>query len=69
MKQKLNKGLTTAQKATKIKYAKEFFVSETGEVIKIAAIISQNPAILASLEAQEKMTAGPKKKEKKDEAT
>ena len=29
----------------KIKYAKEFFVTEKGEVVKMAGIITQDPAI------------------------
>ena len=34
---------------TKIKYAKEFFVTEKGEIIKMAAVISTNPEVLAEL--------------------
>ena len=34
----------------KIKYAKEFFVTEKGEVIKMAAIVTQNPYIRQHLE-------------------
>ena len=35
----------------KIRYAKEFFVTERGEVIKMAAIVSTNPNVLEKLQA------------------
>ena len=34
----------------KIKYAKEFFVTEKGEVIKMAGIVTQDPEIKQQLE-------------------
>ena len=37
-------------KKTQIKYAKEFFVTERGEVVKIAAIVSQDPEVLEVLD-------------------
>ena len=36
-------------KKTKIKYAKEYFVTEKGEVIKMAAIVTQDPEIINKL--------------------
>ena len=40
----------TAKTTMRIKYAKEFFVTEKGEVIKIAAIVTTNNAIKSMLE-------------------
>ena len=34
----------------KIKYAKEFFITEKGEIIKMAAIVTKNPTIIKKLE-------------------
>ena len=34
----------------KISYAKEYFINDKGEVIKMAAIVSTNPRILKALE-------------------
>ena len=39
------------QSKLKIRYAKEFFVTERGEVIKMAAIVSTNPTVLDQLQA------------------
>lgn len=39
------------EKKVSVKYAKEFFVTEKGEVIKMAAIVSQDPDILMQLNA------------------
>ena len=36
-------GLKKKETQSKIKYAKEFFVTEKGEIIKMAAIVSDNP--------------------------
>ena len=41
--QKLNK--------MKIKFAKEFFVTEKGEIVKMAGIVAQAPAIIRALTA------------------
>ena len=50
-----NAGLTTVvkekEKKLSVKYAKEFFVTEKGEVIKMAAIVSQDPDIQMQLKA------------------
>lgn len=52
----------------KIKYAKEFFISEMGEVIKMAAVITDNPEIKATLEKDVRISennAKPTKGQKK----
>ena len=50
-----NAGIITAvkekEKKLSVKYAKEFFVTEKGEVIKMAAIVSQDPDIQMQLKA------------------
>ena len=50
-----NAGITTVvkekEKKLSVKYAKEFFVTEKGEVIKMAAIVSQDPDIQMQLKA------------------
>ena len=33
----------------KIKFAKEFFVTEQGEIVKMAAIVTQDETILSAL--------------------
>ena len=35
----------------KIKFAKEFFVTEKGEIVKMAGIVAQAPAIISALTA------------------
>ena len=39
-------------KSFKIKYAKEFFITEKGEVVRMAAIIAQDEHILEELHEQ-----------------
>lgn len=39
-----------------IKYAKEFFVTEKGEVIKMAAIVTKDPDIIKQLQDQKDST-------------
>ena len=49
----INKQLENQKKKetkAKIKYAKEFFVTEKGEIIKMAAMVSTNPQVIAELE-------------------
>ena len=36
----------------KMKIAKEFFVTENGEIIKMAAIVAQDPTIIRALQLQ-----------------
>ena len=40
------------RKKTQIKYAKEFFLTERGEVVKMAAIVSQDPEVIEALNQQ-----------------
>lgn len=34
-------------------FAKEFFITEKGEIIKMAAMVTQNPDVKAKLEARD----------------
>ena len=52
-------------KLKKIRYAKEFFISDLGETIKMAAIISTNPEIRQKLNSQNKLRESSKKKKSK----
>ena len=57
--QLVDKVLNEEQKHEKmrIEYAKEFFVTAEGEIIRMAAIVAQMPHIKKSLDKQEKQTA------------
>ena len=46
----------------KIRYAKEFFVTEKGETIKMAALITTNPKVRLLLEQQRKRRESQAKK-------
>ena len=53
IKREIPKDLLTCEKKRrdkiKIKYAKEFFINEKGEVIKMAAIVSKDEDVLREL--------------------
>ena len=53
IKREIKKDLLTSErrrkKKIKIKYAKEFFINEKGEVIKMAAIVSKDENVLKEL--------------------
>ena len=48
-------GVNKKETKAKIKYAKEFFVTEKGEIIKMAAIVSTNPEVIAELEKDKRI--------------
>ena len=67
MNQKI-KARKLKEKLTKnIRYAKEYFITEKGEIVKIAAIVSTNPDILAKLKKDEEKQQKDSKKDKKDD--
>ena len=67
MNQKI-KARKHKEKLTKnIRYAKEYFITEKGEIFKIAAIVSTNPDILAKLRKDDKRWQSDSKKVRKDD--